>query len=116
MRMESKNSGSAWFVLRLGLAVSAGRMVVWAGVGLTVLLWPEGDMMLLADVPTLGVCFALSCLGLLGNWTHVVNYWDLRFLAVGQLLYFVLGCLAGGVILAGRRAKADAVVGPADSD
>lgn len=79
-------------VLTAGLAASAVRLVIWAVLGVTVLIWPEGNMILLADLPSIGVALVLGKLGVVCG---IDTYFDPWFLALAQATWFLLGALIG---------------------
>ncbi len=92
-------------VLIAGLAASAARLVIWAVFGVSVLIWPEGEMILLADFPSVG---AALLLGRLGVVCGIDTYFDPWFLALAQATWFLLGALVGvtTVYVVHRRGRA----------
>jgi hypothetical protein len=86
-----------------GLGLSGARFVIWAIFGVSVLIWREGDMVLLADLPSLGVAVALERLGMV---RLTGTYFDLGFLAVAQATWFLIGVLvAVATILVRHRCE-----------
>ena len=83
--------------LRVPLVAATAAASLRAVIGLLIMaidtITHEADMLMFFDIPTLGLYFLLARIG----YAHdIANAYDVRFLVVASVLWFVLG---GAIVL-----------------
>ena len=88
-------SARARFILIAAVTGCVGRVLIGLMVMAMDRFTHESDMLLLFDVPTLGVYLLLAQLGYVYD---VHDAYDMRFLAVSSLTWIVVGGVVGWIV------------------
>lgn len=81
--------------LFVGLIGAGSRLILGGGLALLCLVYPESHFLALADLPTLGTYALFSVLRV---QLSITGAFDVRFLVLGSLTWFVVGSFIAALI------------------